>query len=136
MRKIRLTDKQLHALIKESVRKVLNEHNELYDEWYEEEDYNGYTGEPGMIRSYEIGTYYIDQAEEDARENGYDDVAEYLKFWFSEIQPECPWYWTKAGSGYGFNGKTIFKLDGIVCKDIYGQIMVDEYPIADHRRDQ
>ena len=133
---IRLTESDLHHIIKESVKRVLVETNELYDEWYEEEDYDGHTGEEGMVRSYNIGTYYIDQAEEDAKENGYDDVADYLEYWFSEIQPDCPWYWTKVGSGYGYNGDTIFVNDGIVCKDIYGQIMVDEYPIGDARRDQ
>jgi hypothetical protein len=114
----------------------LKEANELYDDWYQEEDYNGNIGEEGMIRSYDIGTYYIGTAEEDAKENGFNDVAEYLQYWFSEIQGECPWYWTKVGHGYGYNGNTIFKHDGVVCKDIYGQIMVDEYPIADPRRDQ
>ena len=133
---IRLTESDLHHIIKETVKRALVETNELYDEWYEEEDYDGHTGEEGMIRSYNIGTYYIDQAEEDAKENGYDDVADYLEYWFSEIQPDCPWYWTKVGSGYGYNGDTIFVNDGIVCKDIYGQIIVDEYPIGDARRDQ
>lgn len=138
---IRLTESDLHKMINESVRSILSkrtlkESNELYDEWYEQEDYDGNVGEEGMVRSYDIGTYYMGSAEEDAKECGYDDVAEYLEYWFSEIQPECPWYWTKVGSGYGYNGRTVFKHDGIVCKDIYGQIMIDEYPIADPRRDQ
>lgn len=81
-----------------------------------------------MIRSYDIGTYYVDQAEQDAQESGYNDVAEYLKYWFDEIKNECPWEWTKIGQGYGYNGSTIFSENGVVCKDIYGQIMIDEYP--------
>jgi hypothetical protein len=137
-KQIKLSESELKDFLRESVIKSLRslrEMNELYQEWYDEEDYDGNVGEEGMIRSYDIGTYYVGQAEEDARENGYDDVADYLEYWFSEIQSECPWYWQKVGSGYGYNGTTIFKNDGIVCKDIYGQIMVDEYPIGDARRD-
>lgn len=128
-KRIQLTENDLRYIVSNCVRKVIRE-NELYDEWYEQEDYDGHTGEPGMVKSYDIGTYYIDRAENDAKECGYDEVDDYLKFWFSEIQPECPWYWQKIGSGYGFNGTTIFRLGGIVCKDIYGQIMVDEYHIS------
>ena len=137
-KQIKLSESELKDFLRESVIKSLRslrEMNELYQDWYDEEDYDGNVGEEGMIRSYDIGTYYVGQAEEDARENGYDDVADYLEYWFSEIQSECPWYWQKVGSGYGYNGTTIFKNDGIVCKDIYGQIMVDEYPIGDARRD-
>ena len=64
---IRLTESDLHKIVKESVKKLF-EMNELYSEWYDEEDYNGQTGEEGMIRSYDIGTYYDSQAEEDAKE--------------------------------------------------------------------
>ena len=155
-RLIRITESDLHNIILSSVNRILNEEdyvsmpddydayvqpdddvpsNVLYDEWYEEEDYNGNQGEPGMIKSYDIGTYYMSQAEEDAKECGYDDVSDYLEYWFGEIQQECPWYWTKIGHGYGYNGDTIFKHDGIVCKNIFDQIMFDEYPIGDPHRD-
>lgn len=102
----------------------------LRNEFYSEEDYNGNVGEEGMVKSYDIGAYYVGQAEQDAQESGFNDVAEYLQYWFEEIQPDCPWYWQKVGSGYGYNGDTIFKNGGIVCKDIFGQIMIDEYPIG------
>lgn len=126
---IRLTESELKNMIGNSVMRILKEGGNLvYDEWYGEEDYNGHVGEKGMIRSYDIGTYYTDQAEQDAQESGYNDVAEYLKYWFDEIKSECPWEWTKIGQGYGYNGSTIFSEDGVVCKDIYGQIMIDEYP--------
>ena len=153
---IRLTEQDLHNIINESVKRILKEQddwdahlqqdddipddinvqfedddniqgNNLYQEWYDEEDYDGKTGEPGMVRSYDIGTYYMSNAEEDAKESGYDNVAEYLSYWFNEIKPECPWYWQKIGSGYGYNGTTIFKEGGLVCKDICDQIMFDEY---------
>lgn len=126
---IRLTESELKNMIGNSVMRILKEGGNLvYDEWYGEEDYNGHVGEKGMIRSYDIGTYYVDQAEQDAQESGYNDVAEYLKYWFDEIKSECPWEWKKIGQGYGYNGSTIFSEDGVVCKDIYGQIMIDEYP--------
>ena len=54
------------------------------------------------------------------------DVADYLKYWFSEIKSECPWYWQKLGSGYGYHGNTIFYENGVTCKEIHGQIMFDE----------
>ena len=89
---IRLTESELKNMIGKSVMKILKEGGNLvYDEWYGEEDYNGHVGEKGMIRSYDIGTYYVDQAEQDAQESGYNDVAEYLKYWFDEIKNECPW---------------------------------------------
>ena len=134
-KQIKLSESELKDFLRESVIKSLREMNELYQDWYNEEDYDGNVGEEGMIRSYNIGHYYLSQAEQDAKENGYgDDVAGYLKYWFGEIQSDCPWYWQKVGSGYGYNGTTIFKIGGVVCKDIYGQIMVDEYPIGDSRR--
>ncbi len=34
-----------------------------------------------------------------------------------------PFTWQRLGGVYGYNGDT-----NIVIKDIYGQIMVDEYP--------
>ena len=124
-RTIRLTERELKHMISESVRRILRE--DEYD-WYDEEDFDGNTGEEGQIRSYDVGYYTIDQAEQDAQENGYNDVAEYLKYWFSEVQPECPWTWQDTGGGYGYNGDTVFEEEGVVCKDIYGQLMFDEYP--------
>ena len=59
-----------------------------------------------------------------------------MQYWFDEIKNECPWRWTKIGKGYGYNGTTIFREGGVVCKDIYGQIMVDEYPIGQAEYDE
>lgn len=100
------------------------------DEWYQEEDYNGNIGEEGMVRSYDIGAYYDGNAEQDARENGFDNIEDWLRYYFDEIRQDCPWYWTKTGSSYGYNGETIFRDGQLVCKNIYGQIMFDEYPIG------
>lgn len=95
----------------------------LYDEWYEEEDYDGNVGEPGMVKSYDIGHYYLSQAEEDAEENGYDNVVDYLKYWFNEIEPECPWYWTKVNSNYQMQGNVLFKENNIICMEFADQIL-------------
>ena len=151
----RITEQDLQRMVKESVNRILTtrkkifegienvednelllndeesqEYNGVNDEWYQEEDYDGNVGSEGMVRSYDIGAYYLSNAEQDAKENGFDNVEDYLKYWFDEVKPDCPWYWQKIGSGYGYNGNTIFREGGIVCKDISGQIMVDEYPIG------
>lgn len=103
------------------------------NDWYAEEDYDGNTGKPGMVRSYHTGDLYLANAEMAAEEEGYRDVAEYLRYWASECLPECPWYWIPKKSGYGHNGKALFEDDDIVdghlvCKEIYDQVMFDAYP--------
>ena len=123
---IRLTESDLHNIINRSIKKIIKEN--MNDEFYNEEDYDGNVGRKGMVKSYDIGYYTVDQAKQDAQENGYDNLSDYLKFWFNEIQQECPWTWEKLGNGYGFNGKTIFDENGVRCKDIFGQIIIDEYP--------
>ena len=92
---IRLTESDLHNLVKEAVKKVLKEHNELYDEWYQEEDYDGHQGQPGLIRSYDIGTVYDANVESDAKEMGFNNISDYLRYWFDEVRGETPWYWTQ-----------------------------------------
>ena len=39
-----------------------------------------------------------------------------------------PFIWQRLDGGYGYNVDTIAIDGNIVIKDIYGQIMVDEYP--------
>lgn len=133
------------SLFKEAVRKSLNkfikeemdgQYHGVNDEWYQEEDYDGHVGSEGMIRSYDIGGYYMSNAENDAKESGFNDVVEYLKYWFNEIKQECPWYWTKIGNGYGYHGNTLFREGGVVCKEIADQIMFDEYPIGQAEYDE
>lgn len=118
--------KRIRRIVKETMNRMLRE--SLDEEWYGEEDYDGNVGEPGMIRSYDVGYMSTDNEEMAAQEQGYNSLEDYLNDWFFEIQPDCPWYWQKIGNGYGYHGNTIFKENGVVCKDIYGQIMFDEYP--------
>lgn len=120
---------KLKSIIKETIDKFINEqtlNNNLYDEWYQEEDYNGNIGEPGLIKSYDIGTYYTGQAEQDAQENGYDNMVDYLKFWFDEIKTECPWYWTKVNNNYKMQGNILFEENNVICIDFCDQILIYE----------
>lgn len=125
MKKIRLTESQFNRLIKETVRNILKE-NECVD-FYSEEDEFGNVGEPGMVKSYNIGYYSVDNAMLDAKEFGYENLQDYLKFWWNEVSDDIPFTWEKLGSGYGYHGTTLLKLGNVVFKEIYGQIMVDEY---------
>ena len=125
MKKIRLTESQFNRLIKETVRNILKE-NECVD-FYSEEDEFGNVGEPGMVKSYNIGYYSVDNAMLDAKEFGYENLQDYMKFWWNEVSDDIPFTWEKLGSGYGYHGTTLLKLGNVVFKEIYGQIMVDEY---------
>ena len=125
MKKIRLTESQFNRLIKETVRNILKE-NECVD-FYSEEDEFGNVGEPGMVKSYNIGYYSVDNAMLDAKEFGYENLQDYLKFWWNEVSDNIPFTWEKLGSGYGYHGTTLLRLGNVVFKEIYEQIMVDEY---------
>ena len=125
MKKIRLTESQFNRLIKETVRNILKE-NECVD-FYSEEDEFGNVGEPGMVKSYNIGYYSVDNAMLDAKEFGYENLQDYLKFWWNEVSDNIPLTWEKLGSGYGYHGTTLLRLGNVVFKEIYEQIMVDEY---------
>ena len=125
MKKIRLTESQFNRLIKETVRNILKE-NECVD-FYSEEDEFGNVGEPGMVKSYDIGYYSVDNAMLDAKEFGYENLQDYLKFWWNEVSDDIPFTWEKLGSGYGYHGTTLLRLGNVVFKEIYEQIMVDEY---------
>lgn len=121
----KISENKLRRVIRESIKRVLKENVE---DFYSEEDFDGKTGEPGMVKSYDIGYYGVSQAEYDAQECGYDSLEDYLNYWWGEIGYETPWTWEKLGSGYGYNGETITTIDNVRIKDIFGQIMVDEYP--------
>ena len=125
MKKIRLTEAQFNKLIRESVRNILKE-NECMD-FYSEEDEFGNVGEPGMVKSYDIGYYSVYNAMLDAKECGYENLQDYLKFWWNEVSDDIPFTWQKLGSGYGYHGTTLLRLGNFVFKDIYGQLMIDEY---------
>ena len=98
------------------------------DDFFNEEDSNGNYGQPGQVKSYDIGYYSTANAEEDARQSGFDNLGDYLAFWWKEVGSEVPFTWQTLGSGYGFNGKTIAQMGNVQIKEIFDQIMVDEYP--------
>ena len=122
---VRLTEIQLHNIIAESVKRVLREGIE--NDFYSEPDMDGRTGKPGMVKSYEMGHSYVSDYEMAAEEQGVS-LEDYLKYTWEDISNETPFTWQKLGNGYGYHGDTILKLGNVVFKDIYGQLMVDEYP--------
>lgn len=129
-RKVRLTEGDLHKIIRKSVKRILKESldQDALDEFYSEEDNNGNQGEEGQVKSYDVGNLNITNLEEEAEEEGMS-LEDYLKYWWSEISVEyVPFTWETLGSGYGFHGKTITTVGNVVFKEIYGQVMVDEYP--------
>lgn len=129
-RKVRLTESDLHKIIRKSVKRILKEslEQDALDEFYSEEDDNGNQGEEGQVKSYDVGNLDITNLEEEAEEEGMS-LEDYLKYWWSEISVEyVPFTWETLGSGYGFHGKTITTIGNVVFKEIYGQVMVDEYP--------
>jgi hypothetical protein len=132
---IRLTEADLHNIIRESVDRILKEASSFDDEWYGQEDYDGNTGRPGLMKSYDIGHVYDSNVEQEAKEAGYDNIADYLKYWFSETQQDTPWYWTQK---YGRPEGVIFREGGIVCHTLPGgQIVIDEFAPgeAEYERD-
>lgn len=129
-RKVRLTEGDLHKIIRKSVKRILKEslEQDALEEFYSEEDDNGNQGEEGQVKSYDVGNLNITNLEEEAEEEGMS-LEDYLKYWWSEISVEyVPFTWVTLGSGYGFHGKTITTVGNVVFKEIYGQVMVDEYP--------
>ena len=129
-RKVRLTEGDLHKIIRKSVKRILKEslEQDALDEFYSEEDDNGNQGEEGQVKSYDVGNLNITNLEEEAEEEGMS-LEDYLKHRWSDISVEyVPFTWETLGSGYGFHGKTITTVGNVVFKEIYGQVMVDEYP--------
>ena len=120
-------NKHLSESTKKTLNRMLHESNTT-DDFFNDEDSNGKHGQPGMIKSYDIGHYTTDNAESDAKENGYNNLEDYLRSYWNEVGYECPFEWVTPGNGYGWNGKTIFTDGGLKCKDIFGQIIFDEYP--------
>ena len=96
------------------------------EDFYAEEDSEGNTGKPGMVKSYDIGMVTIDNVQHEADELEMS-LEDYLQKWWDEVGYECPWTWQELGHGYGYEGDQILRIGDVVFKDIYGQLMVDEY---------
>ena len=110
----------------DSVNESVDSYSNGNSSFYDEEDYDGNTGEPGMVRSYDIGwNDSIDSFEESAKAEKMT-LKQFLKFWWNEVSSGVPWTWQKLGSGYGFHGDTILKLGNVTFKDIHGQLIIDE----------
>lgn len=126
-RVIRLTETDLHGIIKKSVNRVLKESVAgVMDEWYSEEDYDGNTGEPGMVRSYETGSLYIGNFEQMAEEEGYNSWEDALGDWWSEVRYDTPWYWYPESSCKG--GETILTIEADDIQELPGgQIVITQF---------
>lgn len=135
---IRLTESDLHRIINESVKRMINEigdENDVeQDDFYDEEDDEGKTGQVGQVRSYSLGYMNTSNMEADAEENGYENLAEYLEDYFHEINDgTLSFTWQTLGSGYGYHGDTITEFENqltnghVVVKELWDQIMFDEY---------
>ena len=100
-------------------------------DFYSVEDYKGRTGEPGQVRSYDMGYITTANAEVEAKEMGLS-LEEYLEMLWDEASYDAPWVWETLGSGYGHHGDILFRkpYDGgeLRCKEIFDQIMFDVYP--------
>jgi len=147
-KQIRLTEQALYTIVRNVAMRVIREgfgeveqeatydrpqkSNELYNEWYEVEDYDGNYGKKGDYRSYELGHTYWDNMKADAKEMGYKNFEDYLWFWFDEVLPDLPWYWYNDKS---YNGIPVYQHDGFVFYDLNGQVILNEYAIGDARRD-
>ena len=116
--------RQMMNRLKSNSKANLNESDN--SAFYEEEDYEGNKGKPGMVKSYDIGMEYVDNLEKEAEEQDMS-LEEYLRAWWDEVGNECPWTWSELGHGYGYDGDMILRIGDVVFKDIYGQLMVDEY---------
>jgi hypothetical protein len=117
------------------MRQMINKLNVLQEEFngnlsdfYREADENGKFGEPGMVKSYDIGwNNSVENFEKEASEEGMTLQA-YLKYWWDEVSGEgLPFSWQKLGSGYGYNGTEVLRIGNVRFKDIYDQLMIDEY---------
>lgn len=101
---------------------------ESVEDFYAAEDDFGNVGEEGMVKSYDIGwANGVSNWEAEAANEGMT-LQQYLKLWWENAGYENPFRWEKLGPGYGFHGDTILKLGNVVFKDIYGQLIIDEYP--------
>ena len=139
----------LESVIRKRVNRVVNEAfdywqqaKENVEDFYAEEDENGKTGEPGQVKSYEVGHMYRSNVETEAKEGGYNNVADYLKDWWNEVCSEhIPFIWQTLKPGYGYHGTTIVTIPSqnggtVVCKEIHEQIMFDEYAPGEFESEQ
>lgn len=101
---------------------TINEVGGVMEEWYQEEDYDGNVGEPGMVRSYEPGTLYIHNFEQMAKEEGYKNWKDMFMYWWSEVKYDTPWYWVPEQNCKG--GRFLFNAEGDDVEELYEQIVI------------
>lgn len=130
-RKKRINEGQIKAIVRESLKKALRE--DVGDSFYDEKDDYGNVGEIGQVRSYETGYNSLGSWEKEAEEEGMP-LDKFIQWWFDEVNDGTMQFtWQTLGNGYGYKGHEICsfqnKITGgkVVVKEIYGQVMIDEY---------
>lgn len=79
------------------------------------------------MKSYDLGHATVDNFERDGQECGMS-LEEFIKYWWNETGYEGrPFTWETLGSGYGYEGDEVCRVGNVVFKEIYGQLMADEY---------
>ena len=94
------------------------------NEWYREEDISGEHGRRGMFRTYDTDGYTLADAINDAKNEGFDSLEEYLEDFADNLHGE--WCW---GSDRDYTGgyKVIAKFNNWIVKEWNGQLIFDEY---------
>lgn len=130
---IRLTESDLHKIVKESVKKIIKEFGSFdINDWYNTEDMGGYTGERGMFKLYNTGDWSVEEAEQQVREEGIT---------LEELFKECIDGWEREGglskildfswfsdSDFIGGSRDIFRYKNFVVKEWEGEIYFTEYP--------
>ena len=130
---IRLTEGDLHKIVKESVKKIIKEFGSFdVNNWHNTEDMGGYTGKPKMFKLYDTGDWSVEEAEQQAREEGIT---------LEELFKECLDGWEREGglskifdfswcsdSDFIGGSRDIFRYKNFVVKEWEEEIYFTEYP--------
>lgn len=122
---IRLTESDLHNIINESVRRIINEHD--YDEWDEDDSLDGYPSdqEVDVVSVYfdwnkgELFDTYNQETDEE-EDPTYKVLEEYLPTAIVHIDSDYEEYdrETNYGGGYSINRATIDEDDANILKEL------------------
>ena len=85
------------------------------NEWYDQKDRFGTTGEPGCVRYFETKGITYEKAENESVKHGLS-IDEYLMQWFFKNINNLTWIWVDGNTYYkSLRGETIFSNNGYVC---------------------
>ena len=88
----------------------------------------GYTGERGMFKLYDTGDWSVEEAEEQAREEGTTLEGLFKDYLDSvDLSKELDFSWYSDGDFIG-GSRDIFRYKNFVVKEWEGEIYFTEYP--------